>query len=188
MITKIYISHCEEDEPLAQELAESLWAVNMECFVSTYKRARTIPHHERIVFGMRHSDCVVVLLILDGMVSPLVNQEIGLAVSMGHLIIPLAEPEVVVPTLLKYTRPIRLSVRQSQDAIGELIRNIRDLSTLQWLRIKCPICGEEITQYIPPQEEVDKAILSESDLETICNCCETALSLDPRTFKPSPSV
>ena len=188
MISKIYISHCEEDERLALELAESLGAVNLECFVSTYKKARAIPHHERIAFGMRHSDCVVVLLTLDGMVSPLVNQEIGLAVGMDHLIIPLAEAEVEVPTLLKYAKPIRLSARQSQDAIGELIRSIRDLTTLQWLRIKCPICKEEITQYLPPQEEVDRAILSESGLETICNCCETALSLDPRTFKPSPSV
>ena len=57
-------------------------------------------------------------------------------------------------------------MKQSQDAVGELIRNIRDLSTLQWLRIKCPICGEVITQYILPQEEVDKAVLSKSDLET----------------------
>jgi|GEM_PF-6193636 len=34
--------------------------------------------------------------------------KIGLAFGMGNIIIPLAEPRVVMPTLLKYTKLIRL--------------------------------------------------------------------------------
>jgi len=185
MITKVYISHCEEDEPLAQELAQTLWAVDLESFACMYKKARSISLSERIHFGMRQSDCVVSILTLNGIVSPLVNQEIGLAFGMGHLIIPLAEREAEMPSLIRHLAPVTFSQGSYQAAIGEVVRNMRDLTTLQWLKIRCPLCGEEMTQYLPPQEEVDRALQAESSLETVCNYCESTLSLDPRTLWPS---
>jgi len=70
------------------------------------------------------------------------------------------------------------------DAIGLLIKTIRDLSRLEWLKVTCPKCGEEMTQYLTPQEEVDAALEKGSCLETVCSYCQNKVSLDPRTFEP----
>lgn len=184
MITKVYISHCQEDELLALELAQTLWSVNLESLVAVYRRAQAIALAERIRFGMRQSDCVVAILTLDGVVSPLVNQEIGLASGMDHLIVPLLERGAEMPTLIRHLKPLPFGRNSYADAVGEVIRNMRDLTRLEWLKIKCPKCGEEMTQYLPPQEEVEKALLGRSCLDTICTYCEAAISLDPRTLWP----
>jgi hypothetical protein len=184
MITKLYISHAEEDEPLAQELARTLRAVNLESFSALYKKAQALTLSERIRFGIRQSDCVVAILTLDGVVSPRVNQEIGLAVGLDHLIIPLVETGAELPVLIRHLRPISFTQETYEDALGRLIENIRQLTRLEWLKIECPHCGEEMTQYIPPQEEVEKALLAEVDLETMCSYCEKSISLDPRTLRP----
>ena len=66
MITKIYIAHCEQDEPLAQELARALWTVELESFSSLYRKARILSLAERIRFGIRQSDCVIPILTQQG--------------------------------------------------------------------------------------------------------------------------
>ena len=186
MITKVYITHSEEDEPLAQELAEALWRVGLESFVAIYQRARGVAPGERMRFAIRHSDCVIALLTLDGVVSPRVNQEIGFSCGIDQLVIPLLEVEAEMPVLIRHLKPITFCRETYSDALGEVILNIRDLTTLEWLKIKCPFCGEEMTQYLPPSEVVERAVLSDAGLDTICSYCETALTLDPRTFKPMP--
>ena len=106
MITKIYIAHCEQDEPLAQELARALWTVELESFSSLYRKARILSLAERIRFGVRQSDCFIPILTQQGMISPEVNQEIGLAVGTDQLIIPLLETGVELPVLLRHLQPI----------------------------------------------------------------------------------
>jgi hypothetical protein len=186
MITKVYITHSEEDEPLALELADALWRVGLESFVAIYRRARGISPGDRARFGIRHSDCIIALLTLDGVVSPRVNQEIGFSCGIDQLVIPLLEAGTEMPVLIRHLKPISFSRETYSDALGEVILNIRDLTALEWLKIKCPICGEEMTQYLPPREVVERAILSGTGLDTICSYCETPLTLDPRTFKPEP--
>jgi len=184
MINRIYISHCEQDEPLAQELARALWAVELESFSSLYRKAQSLSRAERIRFGIRQSDCVITILTPEGAAAPEVNQELGLAVGTDQLIIPLAEAGVGLPVLISHLNPIRFSGDAYEDALGMLIQNIRQLTRLDWLKIKCPYCGEEMTQYISPQEEVDRALLRGTNLETLCSYCQRALFLDPRTFRP----
>jgi ribosomal protein S27E len=184
MITKVYIAHCEQDEPLAQELARTLWAVELESFSSIYRKALIISFAERIRFGIRQSDCVIPILTKKGIKSPDVNQEIGLAVGADQFIIPLVETGVELPILIRHLQPVSFSVDAYEDAMGKLIHNIRQLTRLDWLKIKCPYCGEEMTQYISPEEEVEKALLAGKNLETRCSYCQRNISLDPRTFRP----
>lgn len=184
MITKVYIAHCEQDEPLAQELARALWAVELESFSSMYRRALILSLAERIRFGIRQSDCVVPILTKEGVKSPEVNQEIGLAIGTDHFIIPLVETGVELPVLIRHLQPIGFFPDAYEDALGKLIQNIRQLTRLDWLKIKCPYCGEEMTQYISPEEEVEKALLAGKHLETRCSYCQRNIYLDPRTFRP----
>ncbi|AFV22416.1 hypothetical protein Mpsy_0203 [Methanolobus psychrophilus R15] len=185
MIDRIYISYTENDENLAQELAQALWAVNLESSSSMYNKVLNISMAQRIRFGISHSDCIILLLTREGALSPRVNQEIGLAAAGGeNLFIVLAEEGVEIPILLQYMCPIVFMQDTYTDALGYLIYTLRNLTKFEWLRIQCPHCGEEMTQYITPQEEVDRSILAGTQLNTICNYCESKLFLDPRTFKP----
>lgn len=184
MITKVYIAHCEQDEPLARELSLALWAVELESFSSLYRKALSLSLAERIRFGIRQSDCFVPILTSEGVKSPEVNQEIGLAAGADQFIIPLVETGVELPVLIRHLQPIYFSTDAYQDALGKLIQNIRQLTRLDWLKIKCPYCGEEMTQYISPEEEVERALISGKALETRCSYCQRNLSLDPRTFRP----
>jgi len=188
MITRAYISHCEQDERLAQELARALWAVNLESFSSLFKKAEALSQAELISFGIRHSDCVITILTREGVASPIVNQEIGLTVGTGQLIIPLVESGEELPVLIRHLQPISFSRDTYEDALGRLIYNIRQLTRLDWLKIKCPYCGEEMTQYITPEGEVEKALLAGTGLKTMCSYCEKTIFLNPRTFRPISST
>ena len=37
MISRVYISHAEQDEELAKELSRALWRVGLESYVAMYK-------------------------------------------------------------------------------------------------------------------------------------------------------
>ena len=184
MITRVYISHCEQDYFLAQELARTLWAVNLESFTPLSKKTEALSQAELMSFGIRHSDCVVVILTAEGIASPRVNQEIGMAVGAGQLIIPLVESGEMLPILIRHLNSIDFSIDTYDDALGKLIYNIRQLTRLDWLKIKCPYCGEEMTQYITPEDEVENALLAGTALKTMCSYCEKVIVLNPRTFRP----
>lgn len=169
---------------MARELANVLWAVNLESFSCLYRKAQALSQAERIRFGIHHSDCVVPILSRKGIASPKVNQEIGLAVASDSLIIPLVEDGMELPILIHHLHPIIFSADDYEDALARLIETLRQLTRLEWLKIKCPYCGEEMTQYITSQEDVDRAFVSGKALETMCSYCESALSLNPRTFQP----
>jgi len=184
MISRIYISHDKGNEDLALELSRSLGRVGIETFVAVYNLCPGISRSDRVSFAVRNSECLVALLTQEGSKSTTVNQEIGLALGLNLLIIPLREEGAEMPFLIGHLQPIDFTIRSYEDAIGRLIRTVRDLSQLQWLKVACPSCGEEMTQYLTPQEEVDEALNRGTCLETICTYCQNKIALDPRTFAP----
>ncbi|HWQ19217.1 MAG TPA: toll/interleukin-1 receptor domain-containing protein [Methanotrichaceae archaeon] len=186
MISKVYISHSEEDEALALELSSALWRVGLESYVTMYRVARGISRSDRVSFAIRSSDCLVALLTAPGTLSRTVNQEIGMARGIDHLIFPILEEGSSLPFLIENMSPIAFRRETFPDAIYQLVRTLRELSRLDWLKVSCPKCGEEMTQYITPQEDVDHAFKKGSCLETICTYCQNNISLDPRTFSPLP--
>jgi hypothetical protein len=114
----------------------------------------------------------------------MVCQEIGMARGLDLLVVPLLEEGAKLPFLIEHLQPITFTREKYADCIGLLIRTIRELSRLEWLKVTCPRCGEEMTQYLTPQFEVDSALLKGSNLETICSYCQNKVYLDPRTFAP----
>ena len=184
MISRVYITHSEQDESMAMELSQALWRVGLENYAAMYNLAPGISHAERASFGIRNSECLVALLTIDGCRSTAVNQEIGLARGIDLLIIPIQEKGALLPFLIEHIQPIIFTPERFKDAIGILIKTLRDLSRLEWLKVSCPKCGEEMTQYLTPQDEVDSALQKGSCLETVCTYCQNKIALDPRTFAP----
>jgi hypothetical protein len=186
MISKIYISHSEKDEPLALLLSKALWRIGLESYSAIYNLSPGISRAELVSFGIQNSECLIALLTKNGSVSCTVCQEVGFAKGCDILIIPLLEDGAKLPILIEQSYPIAFSKSNFEDGIGKVIKNIRDLNRLDWLKIICPKCGEEMTQYLTPPEEVEEAISKGAFLETVCSYCQNKLSLDPRTFEPIP--
>ena len=184
MISKVYISHSPADEDLALQLAAALWRVGLESYAALYNLSPAISLAERASFGLRNSECLVALLTAEGCSSPEVCQEIGLARGLDLLIIPLLEEGARLPFLIEHLRPLVFREEKYADAFGLLIKTIRELSRLEWLKVTCPKCGEEMTQYLTPQEEGDDALAKAGWLETICSFCQNKIRLDARTFEP----
>lgn len=199
MISRVYISHSKHDEGIALELSRALWRVGLESYAAMNRLSPGISRAERVSFGIRNSECMVALLTSNGSASTTVCQEIGLARGVDLLIIPLLEKDedkenkndkenrnknINLPFLIEHLKPIAFSRSEFRDAVGQLIKTLRDLSSLDWLKVTCPKCGEEMTQYMTPQEDVDEALQKGSCLETICSYCQNRVSLDPRTFEP----
>ena len=185
MISKVYISHSPLDEALALHLSRALWRVGLESCVALYQLNPTISLAERISFGIRNSECLVALVTEEGAASPQLCQEIGLARGLDLLIIPLLAEGVRLPFLIEHLRPLTFREDGFADAVGQLIRTLRELTRLEWLKIVCPKCGEEMTQYLTPQEDVDDALAGAGWLETVCSYCQNKIRLDARTFEPS---
>jgi len=184
MISRIYISHDPDDEDLALRLSLALERVGLESYSALYNQSPAIALADRVSFAIRNSECLVALVTQKGSRSPLLCQEIGLARGIDLLIIPLQEEGVQLPFLIDSLRPLSFRRESYADAIGILIKTIRELGRLEWLKVVCPRCGEEMTQYLTDQDEVDSALEGRIFLETICSYCQNAIQLDPRTFEP----
>jgi hypothetical protein len=184
MISKVYISHSPLDEALALHLSRALWRVGLESCVALYQLTPTISLAERVSFGIRNSECLVALVTEEGAASPQLCQEIGLARGLDLLVIPLLAEGVRLPFLIEHLRPLTFREDGFADAVGQLIRTLRELTRLEWLKIVCPKCGEEMTQYLTPQEDVDDALAGAGWLETVCSYCQNRIRLDARTFEP----
>jgi hypothetical protein len=184
MISRIFVSYSKKDEMLAKELSLAIWRVGLESYVTSMNTYQGVSRSDRISFCIRNSECLVALITKEGSISSTVAQEIGFAKGIDLLIIPILEENVRLPTLIEHSDPITFSKHQFIDAIGMLIKTIRDLTRLDWLKVICPKCGEEMTQYLTPQDDVDEAVNNGSKLETICSYCQNKISLDPRTFAP----
>ena len=183
MISRVYISHSHSDEHLALQLSSALWRVGLESYAALYSLSPSISLAERTTFGIRNCECLVALLTEKGATSPEICQEIGFARGIDLLILPLLEKGADLPFLIDHLRPIIFTEGKYADAIGILIKTIRELSRLEWLKVTCPKCEEEMTQYLTDQEEVDASLKKGKYLETICSYCQNVIRLDPRTFE-----
>ncbi|MDD4161988.1 MAG: hypothetical protein PHW87_05850 [Methanothrix sp.] len=85
---------------------------------------------------------------------------------------------------ISHLQPLSFREERYADAFGHLIKTLRELSRLEWLKVACPKCGEEMTQYLMPQEGVDDALQKAGRLEMVCSYCQNKIRLDARTFEP----
>ncbi|HQF17005.1 MAG TPA: TIR domain-containing protein [Methanotrichaceae archaeon] len=184
MIGKIYISHAKADQHLAQSLAAALGRLGLESQWASFRQPAELGWAERVMYGIRSSDLLVALITEEGSLSRTVHQEIGFARGIDHLIVPLIEEGSELPFLIDHLTPIPFSPQRFPDAVGSLIRAIRAFTRLEWLRVSCPHCGEEMTQYLPTQDSVDRAWAGRTGLETMCSYCQKGITIDPRDFSP----
>jgi len=70
------------------------------------------------------------------------------------------------------------------EAAGLLIKTLRELSRLEWLKVVFPGCGRGMTWYLTSQEEVEEALAKGVLLETICSYCQNRIRLDAGMFEP----
>ncbi|UCG42410.1 MAG: toll/interleukin-1 receptor domain-containing protein [candidate division WOR-3 bacterium] len=91
MAYKVFISHSARDQGLVMALSRQFVQFGVDVLVAEWYVQAGQPLSAKVRSQMEDSDCVVVLLTRDGQRSHWVQQEIGIAVRAGKLVIPLVE-------------------------------------------------------------------------------------------------
>lgn len=91
MAFKVFISHSTRDRGIVISLAHLLSQFGVEPYVASWYLTPGERIDDKIFQQIKGSDCVVALLMQDGMRSHWVNQEIGYAISERTQIIPLVQ-------------------------------------------------------------------------------------------------
>lgn len=91
MAYKVFISHSARDQGLVMALSRQLAQFGVDVLVAEWYVQAGQPLSAKVRNQMKGSDSVVVLVTRDGQRSHWVQQEVGIAVQAGKLVIPLVE-------------------------------------------------------------------------------------------------
>ena len=119
---KVFVSHSSKDNEIVNSLYSVLKQSGIEVYAVLFSPEPGIQLSKKILEGIKTSDCVLVLLTSDSVISQWVQNEIGMAKALGKLIIPIVDKGVKVPSLLTGIEYIRFDKRDPLRTI-EYIRN-----------------------------------------------------------------
>ena len=119
MAYKVFLSHSARDKNLVMALARLLEKFGIELFVADWVLSPGKRLDQKVLGAIRGSDCMVVLLTPNGLRSNWVQQEIGIALQAGKLVIPIVERETDDRDLaaLKGQEFIEYDPRQPEQAL-----------------------------------------------------------------------
>jgi len=91
MAYKVFLSHSTKDERTIRSIIKLLQQRGLEVFVAEWHINPGADLTSNIMNSIRSSHCVLALLTKNGVRSTWVNQEIGYALGLKKLVIPLVE-------------------------------------------------------------------------------------------------
>jgi hypothetical protein len=91
---KVFISHSSADKPWVDWIAGQTLAMGVTPYLAEHDVQAGRDLSDKIKANLAASDAVLVLLTRHSMSSVYVQQEVGAAVSMGRLVVPLVHPVV----------------------------------------------------------------------------------------------
>jgi hypothetical protein len=98
---KVFLSHSEADKGLTRRISETLDRLHIRTFVYEHYPRGGINRFERIKTMIKGTPYFVALLTSNGLQSQWVNQEIGYAVGVGKMPIPIIEVDPYTGERLK---------------------------------------------------------------------------------------
>jgi excisionase family DNA binding protein len=124
---KVFISHSTEDLEIVSIVSNSLKLIGVNVYVAEFYPEPGKILRDKILENLKSSDCVIVLLTHFGAKSTWVQQEIGIAKTLGKPIIPLLEKGVSVKGVLEGVEYIPLDLKNINAAVERLIESISQL-------------------------------------------------------------
>jgi len=100
MVFKVFVSHSSKDNEIVNSLYSVLKQSGIEVYAALFSYEPSVQLSKKILKGIKTSDCVLVLLTSDSIMSTWVQNEIGMAKALNKLIIPIVEKGVKVPSIL----------------------------------------------------------------------------------------
>jgi hypothetical protein len=89
-----FISHSSKDHGCVEWVAREVDALGVRAYLAEHDPKAGEQLSEKVCREIENSDVVIVLFTRNGYNSPYVQQEIGVAIQQGKLIIPLVDPEL----------------------------------------------------------------------------------------------
>lgn len=128
---KVFISHSIEDLEIVSIISDGLKLIGIDIYIAEFypEPGRTLS--DKVLENLRSSDCVIVLLTHFGAKSAWIQQEIGIAKTLGKPVIPLLEKGLTIKGLLEGVEYISLDRKNVSDAVERLIGSISRLKEKQ---------------------------------------------------------
>ncbi len=129
MAYRIFISHSTRDKGLVIALANLLAKSGIEVSVAEWYIRAGESLSEKVERQIAQSDSVVVFLTRDGLRSKWVQQEVGIAIGKGKLVIPLVEKGTPTEELaaLQGKEFIEYDPTQPESSLDRAARYVRSL-------------------------------------------------------------
>jgi hypothetical protein len=93
-MAQIFISHSSADTKWVELIAAHATALGVTPYLAEHDPRPGTNLSQKVREAIRASDAMIVLLTTNSMESPYVQQEIGVAVEQGKLVVPLVHPDV----------------------------------------------------------------------------------------------
>lgn len=103
---KVFLSHSSFDKQLVNRLSLMMNLYGIDVYLAEYDLRPFQFLSDKVTSNINDSDCVIVFLTANGLVSNYVQNEIGIAIGYSKLIIPIVQ---------KGTNPADLAVLQGRE-------------------------------------------------------------------------
>jgi len=100
MAFKVFISYSHKDRDIVNSLYSVLKQSGINVYAAIFYPEPGKQISQKILEEMKSSDCVLLLLTHDSVMSQWVLNEIGMAKALDRLIIPVVEKNVEIPNIL----------------------------------------------------------------------------------------
>lgn len=129
-MTQAFISHSSRDQPWVDWIAKEVESIGVRAYLAQHDPKPGELLSDKVRREIANSDAVIVLLTVNGYNSPYVQQEIGVAIEQGKLIIPLVHPDLVGASLamLSGIEYICFDFRAPPIGSADLLGRVRELA------------------------------------------------------------
>lgn len=127
MTYKVFLSYSTKDMGIAFRLAQILSNNQITSYIAEWDMQPGKEISQKVKENIQNSDAFLVILTKDGVRSEWVNQEIGLAYSLGKPIVPLVENGVEVKGVLEGKEYIPFEMGDLGESINKCFNYIKSL-------------------------------------------------------------
>ena len=128
MPLRVFLSHSERDLGVVQFIAQTLQSFGISVYLAEYDPRPGERLSDKLVAAIRECDCFLVVLTPQSQVSPIVQQEIGIAIGAGKRVIALVqrmlEPRAL--GLLQGVEYIEFDPYYPGNALEKLIHSLQE--------------------------------------------------------------
>jgi hypothetical protein len=182
----VFLSYDAKDT----SVVERVWEILRRVKISAYMAERFSEYEytpETVKKRIRECKCFVVFLTQEGIRSPRVNQEIGIAYAFDRLMIPIQEKRWRTKGTVALRKYIRYNPSNLEDMIHNLIVRLRVLLSRDHKQTKGLIlvcsCGKEFEVDLPSCENILNTIKRKMIYAVECPKCHSKIKYSPKTLE-----